>query len=61
MIAWLLSPAAGAGEVEFELLGPWLLCIASRMPIERHFGLLDWAPTMRGHLPDVLASMYPIR
>ncbi len=61
MIAWLLSAASGAGEIKFELLGPWLLCVADRMVIDRQFGYLDWAQAIRGHMPAVLTSLYPVR
>lgn len=61
MIAWLLSAESGAGEIKFELWGPWLLCVSTRMDIDRQFGYLDWAAAIRGHMPKVLTSLYPAR
>ncbi len=61
MIAWLLSERSGGGRVRFELWGPWLLCVSDRLDIEQHFGFLDWAQSIRSHLPAVLSSLYPVR
>lgn len=59
MIAWLLSDESGDGDIRFELWGTWLLCVTDRLDLDRHFGYLDWAIAIRGHMPTVLTSLYP--
>ncbi len=60
-IDWLLRYIPnGPGSVTFELWGPWLLCITSRMEIDAQFGFLDWALSVPGQFPAVLTSLYPI-
>lgn len=59
MIAWMLSPASGGGQVKFELAGRWMLCFGDDVSFEQLFGYLDWAESARTHLPAVLPSLYP--
>lgn len=59
-IDWLLrSIPNGPGAVTFELWGPWLLCITSRLNIDAQFGFLDWARAVPQEFPNVLTSLYP--
>lgn len=60
MIAWLLSPASGAGLLRFELLGPWMLCWGDRIDYVHAIPLLEWAQRSREVLPSVLTSLYPV-
>lgn len=61
MIAWLLSNQSGRGAIRFEIWGPWLLCVSDRLDFELSFGFLDWAQSVRSHMPAVLNSLYPRR
>ncbi len=60
-IDWLLrSIPDGPGAVTFELWGPWLLCVTSRLNTEAQFGFHDWARNVPTEFPSVLSSLYPV-
>jgi hypothetical protein len=59
MLAWLLSSESGGGTIKFEIWGSWLLCVSDQLELEQMFGFLDWGQSVRAHMPDVLASLYP--
>ncbi|MDJ0769957.1 MAG: hypothetical protein QNJ12_14245 [Ilumatobacter sp.] len=59
MIAWMLSPHSGGGEVRFEFAGRWMLCWGDRIDDEHLIPLLQWAQHARLNLPEVLTSLYP--
>ena len=59
-IDWFLRDEGGR-SMRYEFWGPWLLCVADRMDLERYFGYHDWAAGIPEHLPDVLPSLYPAR
>lgn len=58
-IDWLLSRTPRG--VTFELWGPWLLGVSSRIPTDAQFGFLDWAKSVPGEFPAVMSSLYPVR
>lgn len=57
-IAWMLSPHSGAGTITFELSGPWMLCYAKQLDIERLPEMLTWSQAVRPQLPAVLTDLY---
>lgn len=60
-IDWLLDRTPnGPGTITFELWGPWLLCVSSRMQTDAQFGFLDWAQLVPNEFPAVLSSLYPV-
>jgi hypothetical protein len=58
MIAWMLSPQSGRGEITFEYRNGWMLCYGARLPDDDLPGMLDWAQSIRRRLPAVLTDLY---
>lgn len=61
MIAWMLSPSSGLGEIRFEFRGNRLLCVNDKLPIEEMPAMLNWSSQILEHLPAVLNDLYPVR
>ena len=60
MIAFLLSPSSGQGDITFEFHGPWMLLYRDRLELDELPALLDWGRSVRTVLPAVLSEWYPI-
>ncbi len=61
MIAFMLSPSSGQGEVTFEFFGRWMLLYRDQLPLEQLPALLAWGQSTRSVLPTVLREWYPAR
>lgn len=59
MIAWMLTPASGAGTIRFELLGSSMLCVSDELTVESMPAFLRWAQQVCDRIPAVIPELYP--